>query len=59
MNKTQTTIYNLYSTIAIRIPRDILNDSSFDRDVLNTKKKYPIEWKPETKQIIINLGEGE
>jgi len=59
MKKTLTTIYRLYATIAVRIPKGIVNDSTFDKKLLNTKFKYPIEWKQETKQIIINIGKGE
>jgi len=53
--KTYTTIYNLYETIAVRIPRDILIDSTFEKDSLDKNKKYPIEWHPETKEIVIKL----
>ena len=58
MKEINTTIYRLYATIAVRIPRDILNDSTFDKSILNTQLKYPIAWNEKTKQITIDLGKG-
>jgi len=57
MKKAKTTIYKLYATTVIRIPRDIINDSTFDKTLLATNYIYPIEWEPKEGKLIISINQ--